>query len=122
MDHLVLVVDDHLPNLRLAEAALETAGYRVLKVETAEAAMSVLNGILPDAILVDIAMPGMNGLDFTRWLKRNKKLAHIPVVAVTAYSMPADEANARAAGCVGYLTKPYEIRELLRLVRQTVPA
>ena len=122
MDHLILVIDDHLPNLRLAEEVLESCGYQVLQVESAEKAISVLDTVHPDAILADIALPGMNGLEFTRWLKANAKLAHIPVIAVTAYAMPADEAYARSAGCVGYLKKPYHSQELLRLVRQSVPA
>jgi CheY-like chemotaxis protein len=120
MKYRILVIDDHLPNLTLTKAVLEAGGYEVTTAEDAEGAQDLLVGTPPDLILVDIALPGMNGLAFTRWLKADARLREIPVLALTAFAMAGDEVRALEAGCQGYITKPIDIHGLLRLIAQVL--
>jgi CheY-like chemotaxis protein len=108
----ILIVDDNPVNLKLASALLELDGYVVAQAVDAEQAQEMLRGELPDLILMDIALPGMDGLSLTRKLKADGRLRHIPVVALTAFAMKGDEEKARAAGCEGYITKPINTRDL----------
>jgi CheY-like chemotaxis protein len=108
----ILIVDDNAVNLKLASALLELEGYEVAQAVDAEQAQEMLGGDLPDLILMDIALPGMDGLALTRRLKADERLKHIPVVALTAFAMKGDEEKARAAGCEGYITKPIDTRML----------
>jgi two-component system cell cycle response regulator DivK len=108
----ILVVDDNESNLRLMEALLETEGYVVKTALEAKEAMLVLETFEPQLILMDLQLPGMDGLEFTRLLKQDPARRHISVVALTAYAMKGDEEKAIAAGCNGYLTKPIDTRSL----------
>jgi CheY-like chemotaxis protein len=108
----ILIVDDNAVNLKLASALLELEGYEVAQAVDAEQAQEMLGGDLPDLILMDIALPGMDGLALTRRLKADERLKHIPVVALTAFAMKGDEEKARAAGCEGYITTPIDTRML----------
>ncbi|MDQ1238771.1 MAG: two-component system, cell cycle response regulator, partial [Thermodesulfobacteriota bacterium] len=83
-------------------------GYRVLKAYSAEEGMKVAEEEVPALILMDISLPGMDGLTATRMLKQKDSTAHIPVVALTAHAMKDDESRAREAGCCAYLTKPFD--------------
>jgi CheY-like chemotaxis protein len=112
----ILIVDDNPVNLRLAAEVLELEGYVVAKAVDAEQAQDLLRGEPPDLILMDIALPGMDGLTLTRKLKADARLAHIPVVALTAFAMKGDDRKAFEAGCEGYITKPIDTRELPRQV------
>jgi two-component system, cell cycle response regulator DivK len=108
----ILVVDDNESNLRLMEALLVAEGYSVKTAVAAEEAMSALETFEPDLILMDLQLPGMDGLELTRLLKRDPARRHIAIVALTAYAMKGDEEKAIAAGCDGYLTKPIDTRTL----------
>jgi CheY-like chemotaxis protein len=108
----ILIVEDNPVNLKLASALLELEGYAVERAVDAERAQEILRGELPDLILMDIALPGMDGLSLTRKLKADERLKHIPVVALTAFAMKGDEEKALAAGCAAYITKPIDTREL----------
>jgi len=108
----ILVVDDHAINLKLVAEVLERAGYRVLKAADADQAQSVIKKTLPDLILMDIALPGMDGLTLTRNLKADERTRHIPVVALTAFAMKGDDQKAFDAGCEGYISKPIDTRKL----------
>jgi CheY-like chemotaxis protein len=112
----ILVVDDNVVNLRLASEVLELEGYAVERAADAEQAQDFLRSSIPDLILMDIALPGMDGLTLTRKLKADARLRHIPVVALTAFAMKGDEEKAYAAGCDGYITKPIDTRELSKQV------
>jgi CheY-like chemotaxis protein len=112
----ILIVDDNPVNLRLAAEVLELEGYVVAKAVDAEQAQDLLRGEPPDLILMDIALPGMDGLTLTRKLKADARFAHIPVVALTAFAMKGDDRKAFEAGCEGYITKPIDTRELPRQV------
>lgn len=108
----VLVVDDNPTNLKLVSDLLEFEGYQILKASDAEEAQEVLKHSLPDLILMDIALPGMDGLTLTRKLKADNRSRHVLIVALTAYAMKGDDAKAREAGCDGYITKPIDTRKL----------
>lgn len=110
MSARILIVDDNPINLKLAADVLEAGGYKVAKAEDAEQAAELLEHIMPDLILMDIALPGIDGLTFTRRLKADDRFRHLPVVAITAFAMKGDEKKAFDAGCVGYITKPIDTR------------
>jgi len=109
---VILVVDDNPTNLKLVSDLLEFDGYEIIKAEDAEQAQALLKEQLPDLILMDIALPGMDGLTLTRLLKAEQRTRHIPVIALTAFAMKGDEEKAVAAGCDGYVTKPIDTRAL----------
>jgi CheY-like chemotaxis protein len=108
----ILVVDDNSTNLKLVSDVLGFDGYRILQASDAESAQEIIRKTLPDLILMDIALPGMDGLTLTRLLKADETTRHIIVVALTAFAMKGDEAKARGAGCDGYITKPIDTRTL----------
>jgi len=110
MSRRVLIVDDNATNLRLAASVLEMEGHQVAQAADADEALARLEDTLPDLILMDIALPGMDGLTLTRQLKADPRTRDIPVVALTAFAMKGDEEKALAAGCIGYLTKPIDTR------------
>ena len=114
----VLIVEDHPPNLKLARLILESAGYEVLGAESAVDGLGLAVERSPDVILMDIQMPGIDGLEATRRLKAGAQTAAIPVVALTASAMPGDEARIREAGCDDYLTKPFRRAALLAIVER----
>ena len=112
----ILVVDDNEINLELARCTLEAYGFAVDCATSAEHAREQLRTRLPDLILMDIQLPGTDGLEFTRELKRSSEFKHLPIIAFTAYAMAGDEQRFRAAGCDGYLGKPIDIKSFARQV------
>ena len=108
----ILVVDDNPRNLKLAFDVLEDAGYEVVEAVDAEEAQSMIDRNLPDLILMDIALPGMDGLTLTRKIKANERTKHIRIIALTAFAMKGYDQKALAAGCDGYITKPIDIHQL----------
>lgn len=116
----ILVVDDNPTNLKLVSDVLESSGYEVLKAEDAEAALVVLEQARPRLILMDIALPGMDGLTLTRKLKSDPATRDIRIIALTAFAMKGDDAKAREAGCDGYITKPIDTRALPGLVAEVL--
>jgi len=114
----ILLVEDTLANKVLAVTVLQHAGYSVTTADCAEFAQALLADVVPDLVLVDIALPGMDGLAFTRWLKADPRLKRVPVVAITAFAMPGNEKTALDAGCAGYITKPVDIEALPRSIER----
>jgi CheY-like chemotaxis protein len=112
MSTKILVVDDNPTNLKLASDVLAFEGHDILKAADAEEAQIVLADTLPDLILMDIALPGMDGLTLTRKLKADIRTRHIRIVALTAFAMKGDDQKAFEAGCDGYITKPIDTRKL----------
>ena len=108
----ILIVDDNAVNLKLMRVLLTGEGYTVRTAIDAEDALAVLREFKPRLILMDLQMPGMDGLELTRRLKKDPALAEIVVVALTAYAMKGDEGKALEAGCDGYITKPIDTRTL----------
>ena len=111
MSAKILVVDDNPINLKLVSDVLEFEGHEILKAGDAEEALIVLAGTLPDLILMDIALPGMDGLTLTRKLKAEERTCHMRIVALTAFAMKGDDQKALSAGCDGYITKPIDTRK-----------
>jgi two-component system, cell cycle response regulator DivK len=116
----ILIVDDNPANLKLARLLLSAEGHDARTVTDAEAAMKILETFSPKLILMDIQLPGMDGLELTRRLKANPATSHIVIVALTAYAMRGDEEKARAAGCDGYIAKPIDIETLPGLVARYI--
>jgi CheY-like chemotaxis protein len=113
----ILVVDDNLLNVELVRFILEAAGFELSIVNDATQAISHIRARLPDLILMDIQLPGIDGLELTRRLKADPETSAITVVAFTAYAMKGDEAKMRAAGCDGYLSKPIDVATFADQVR-----
>ena len=109
----ILVVDDNPVNLKLICDLLECEGYDVERAPDAEAAQVMLRSRTLGLILMDVSLPGMDGLTLTRLLKANEATRHIPVIAVTALAMKGDEEKAFEAGCEGYISKPLDTRRLV---------
>ena len=105
---MVLVIDDDPANLKLARVLLLSEGYDVQAAPDAEAALEVLQTVRPRLILTDIQLPGMDGLELTRRLRRDPMWGDTAIVALTAYAIAGDEEAAQAAGCDGYITKPLD--------------
>ena len=111
MTFRILVVDDNPVNRKLACDLLELEGHTTLAAEDASSAMTVLaSAPAPDLVLMDIGLPGMDGLELTRRLRASELHATLPIVALTAFAMKGDEEKALAAGCNGYIAKPIDTR------------
>lgn len=109
---LILVVEDNPANQMLVEAILQAEGYVVNIANSAQEARASIQRVRPDLILMDIQLPGQDGLSLTRELKASPDHSSIPVVAVTAFAMAGDQQLSLDAGCVGYITKPYDTQLL----------
>ena len=114
----ILVVDDNYANLKLAGDLCECEGYVVDRAGSAEGALEAIAGILPDLILMDLALPGMDGVELTRQLRTQEATRDIPVVALTAFAMKRDEDRALDAGCDAYVVKPIDTRTLPSLLAE----
>ena len=114
----VLIVEDNAFNLKLLDDLLQAAGYNTLKATDGEQALSMARQFRPDVILMDIGLPDMSGIDVTLEIRASEELRNIPVIAVTAYAAPEDEAAIRRAGCNDYIAKPISAPVLLRIVRR----
>jgi len=112
----ILIVEDNALNLELATEVLGAHGYTVLQARTAEEGLRLARSNRPDLILLDVRLPGMDGLAAVRTLKEDVRTSAIPTVAMTAQAMTGDEAEARLAGFDAYVTKPIDTRTLPRLV------
>jgi two-component system cell cycle response regulator DivK len=112
----ILVVEDNPDNMALVVLLLQSAGHTVLSAIDAEAGLTLARDELPNLILMDIQLPGMDGLEATALLKRDDATRVIPVIALTALAMKGDEERIRAAGCDGYIAKPMGIKEFLATI------
>jgi two-component system cell cycle response regulator DivK len=118
----ILVVEDNAANMSLAVYLLESAGHTPLRATDAEAGLNLARAERPDLILMDIQLPGIDGLEATALLKRDEVTRDIPIIALTALAMRGDEERIRAAGCDDYIAKPIRYKDFLakieaRLVR-----
>ena len=104
----ILIVDDNLANLKLARVLLSVDGYDIRTAASAEEALTVLDRFHPRLILMDLQLPGIDGLELTRMLKADPARRSVIVLALTAYAMKGDAEKAFAAGCDGYITKPID--------------
>jgi CheY-like chemotaxis protein len=118
MTKSLLIVDDNPENLKLILMILATGGYELVTAADALQALRAIETRMPDLILLDLQLPGMDGLELTRRLRATPATRKVPIVAVTAYAMKGDETKARDAGCDGYLVKPIDKRLLRETVKQ----
>ena len=114
----ILIVDDTPVNLKLTRILLVNEGYKVMTAASAEEALELLRSYHPQLILADIQLPGIDGLEMTRRIKKDERTRDITVVALTAFAMKGDEQKAVEAGCDGYITKPIDTRSLGSRIRQ----
>jgi two-component system, cell cycle response regulator DivK len=115
---VILVVEDNEANQMLTRVVLELEGHRVLVASSGSEAMAVVQDEPPDLILMDVQLPGEDGLSITRALKASAATAEIPVVALTAHAMSGDRELALHAGCAGYIAKPIDTRTFGETVLQ----
>jgi two-component system, cell cycle response regulator DivK len=108
----ILIVDDHPANLKLARVLLLAEGYEVRTAIDAEEAVRLMSDFTPRLILLDIQLPGIDGLELARRLKGDPQTREIKILALTAYAMKGDEERVLAAGCDGYASKPIDTRQL----------
>lgn len=114
----ILVVDDSFANLKLMCLLLESEGYLIRTAASADEALEALKEFHPDLILMDIQLPGMDGLTLTRQLREDSKFDNVVIVALTAYAMKGDEERAKQSGCAGYITKPIDTRNFTQTMLQ----
>jgi len=117
-DKLVLIVEDNALNMRLFRELLGTHDYNILQARGGKQGWELAREHHPDLILMDIQLPDVSGLEVTRWLKSDKDLKSIPVIAVTSFAMKGDEGKMLRNGCDAYVSKPFRPRELLAKVRE----
>ena len=113
----ILLIEDDAPLADMLDRRLVLHGYHVDAAPSAEAAIVRARASVPDAILVDYSLPGMNGWDLVRLLRSERPFAHVPIFAVSAHSLPSDRAQARAAGCTDFFGKPIDMEALLTALR-----
>jgi two-component system cell cycle response regulator DivK len=112
----VLLIEDNATNMELAMFLLQSAGHTVLSATDAEGGLMLARAERPELILMDIQLPGMDGLEATVLLKKDLATHDIPVIALTALAMKGDEERIRAAGCDGYIAKPMRYQDFLATV------
>ncbi len=112
----VLVIEDNELNMKLVRSMLQLGHYQVLEAVDAESGIQAAREYLPELILMDIQLPGMDGLEATRIIRKDPILSEIPVLALTSYAMQGDEQKATSAGCTGYLAKPIDTRNFLDIL------
>lgn len=117
---VVLVVEDNPANMTLASFLITSAGHTVLSAITAEEGLTLAREHRPQLILMDIQLPGMDGLQATALLKQDEATSAIPIIALTALAMKGDEQRIRAAGCDGYIAKPLNYKEFLAAIEARV--
>ena len=116
----ILVVEDNPMNMELAVDLLRLQGYEIFTAQTGKEALEIAAREELDLVLMDVALPGMDGLTVTRILKENPKTKHIPVVALTAHAMKGDEERMLDQGCAGYIPKPIDTREFPKAVKEFI--
>ena len=121
MTKRILVIEDQVDNRQIVRDLVTASGYRLIEATTGEEGLDMATRERPDLILMDIQLPGIDGYEVTRRIKANPQLRQIPIIAVTSYALSGDDKKAFAAGCDGYVTKPYSPRLLLAKIREYLP-
>lgn len=120
MPKKILIVEDNELNMKLFSDLLDAHGYETQQTREGLKAIGMAREFMPDLILMDIQLPEVSGLEVTKWIKDDKALADIPIVAVTAFAMKGDEKRIRDGGCEAYIAKPISITSFLATVRKFV--
>lgn len=116
MPKSVMIVEDNELNMKLFNDLLESRGYTVIQTRNGMEALDLARAHMPDLILMDIQLPEVSGLVVTKWLKDDEQLAHIPVIAVTAFAMKGDEERILQGGSNGYISKPISVSHFLETI------
>jgi CheY-like chemotaxis protein len=116
----ILVIEDNEMNMKLMRAVLQLGPYRMLEAVDAETGLELARKEHPDLVLMDIQLPGMDGLSATRIIKSDQELKRIPVIAITGFAMDADKENARDIGFETYVVKPFNVKTLLDTIDNTL--
>jgi two-component system cell cycle response regulator DivK len=114
----ILIVEDTEDNRQIMRDLLTSAGFDIMEAYDGREAIAAAAEFKPDLIMMDIQLPVLDGYEASRRIKANPALHHIPIIAVTSYALSGDDAKARAAGCNGYIAKPFSPRQLLATVRE----
>ncbi len=118
MGKRILVIEDQEDNRQIIRDLMSANGYELIEAVTGEQGLEMVARERPDLILMDIQLPGIDGYEVTRRIKADPKFRSIPVIAVTSYALSGDDKKAFAAGCDGYVTKPYSPRLLLAKINE----
>lgn len=116
----ILIVEDNELNMKLFNDLLESKGYEIIQTANGLNAVELAREHKPDLILMDIQLPEVSGLEVTKWLKADDELAHIPVIAVTAFAMKGDEEKILEGGCEAYISKPISVAKFLTTIQSFV--
>lgn len=122
MSNRILVVEDNEMNMQLFEYLLEESGFEIVKATTGEEALKLATSEKPDLILMDIHLPGMDGLSVVRELKAGGEMEGVPILALTAHAMRGDKDRFLQAGCDGYISKPIDVKTFIPSIRQFLGA
>lgn len=115
---IVLCVEDNTTNMLLVSRVVEAEGHQLIRAEDSTTALEALQNYVPDIILMDVNLPGMNGLELSRHIRTELKLTEVPIIAITANVLVGDKERTLEAGCNDYLPKPLDIRRLRELMRE----
>ena len=118
MSKRILVVEDTEDNRQILRDLLTSAGFELIEAADGASGVGLAAAHRPDLILMDVQLPVLDGYEAARRIRADSELAHIPIIAVTSYALSGDEAKARAAGCDGYVAKPFSPRALLAKIRE----
>jgi two-component system cell cycle response regulator DivK len=118
----ILVIEDHEDNRRIMRDLLNSGGYEVIEADDGLAGVAMAAAHVPDLIVMDIQLPGIDGYEATRRIKADPKLRQTPIIVVTSYALSGDDRKAFEAGCDAYLAKPFSPRKLLAKVRELIPS
>lgn len=121
MSQRILVIEDQEDNRRIVRDLFMSVGYEIIEAVNGEEGVTAAAAHVPDLILMDIQLPGIDGYETTRQIKANSNLQHIPIIAVTSYALSGDDVKAYEAGCSGYVAKPFSPRALLAKIREYLP-
>jgi two-component system cell cycle response regulator DivK len=121
MTSRILVVEDTEDNRQIVRDLMSAAGYVLIEAVDGLEGVAAAERERPDLILMDIQLPGIDGYEATRRIRALPEIGKVPIIAVTSYALSGDEAKARAAGCDGYVAKPFSPRQLLAKVREFLP-
>jgi two-component system cell cycle response regulator DivK len=121
MSKRILVVEDTEDNRRILRDLLTRAGFELIEATDGQSGVSMAAAHRPDLILMDIQLPIFDGYEATRRIKSNPDTRNIPIIAVTSYALSGDETKALAAGCDGYVAKPFSPRRVLAMVQELLP-
>jgi CheY-like chemotaxis protein len=113
---IILVIEDNEMDMKLFEALIEISRCRVLEAKDAESGIKIALEHCPNLILMDLRLPGLDGLEASRLMKKHEVLANIPIILVTSYEADGDEQRAQKAGCAAFITKPIDTRVFMRTI------